>query len=174
MRAQIAQEFEISGEFEEEALRRRLRAMVRDGQLMQARSGEYKTFQKEQAIQGRVVGHKDGFGFVEPEDGTESIFISARQMRAVLDGDIVTVQVVDVDRHNRREGLIVNVIEHKRQQIVGRFFIESGIGFVEPENPRINQDIIVPQKQNCRRNPVKWSLLRLLRHRRCIRKRLAR
>ncbi|MEK6731915.1 MAG: ribonuclease R [Pseudomonadota bacterium] len=161
LRAQIAQEFEISGEFEEEALRRRLRAMVRDGQLMQARSGEYKTFQKEQAIQGRVVGHKDGFGFVEPEDGTESIFISARQMRAVLDGDIVTVQVVDVDRHNRREGLIVNVIEHKRQQIVGRFFIESGIGFVEPENPRINQDIIVPQKTKLPTQPGQMVIVEI-------------
>ncbi|MBN1684620.1 MAG: ribonuclease R [Gammaproteobacteria bacterium] len=137
--------FNLKSPFEKEAFRRRLRAMVRDGQLMKTRRGKYSLIEEIGLIQGRVIGHKDGFGFVEPEDGTSRIFISSREMRKVFDGDLVTVRIIDVNRtNNKREGMINEVLERSRTQIAGRFFRESGVGFVTPDNKRITHDIIIP------------------------------
>jgi ribonuclease R len=143
-RKQLTAHFGLQTAFEKEAFRRRLRAMVRDGQLIKNRKAKYSLIKVSDLIRGRVLGHKEGIGFVRPEDGTKDIFLPAHEMRKVFDGDLVNVRVIGMDKRNRREGLIVDILERKHKQIVGKFFIESGIGFVEPDNTRIAQDIIIP------------------------------
>lgn len=138
--------FQLHSDFEQEALRRRLRAMVRDGQLYKGQKGKYDVIRQTEPIQGRVVGHRDKFGFVAPEDGTADIYLPPTEMRSLLDGDLVSVRVVGYDKKNRREGQIVNIIERSNQPIVGRFLKESGVGFVEPDNPRISQEIVIPKE----------------------------
>lgn len=126
-----------------EALRRRLAAMERDGQVVQNRRGGYGTLDKMNLIKGRVAGHPEGFGFVIPGGGDQDIFLSSRQMRRVFDGDEVLVRVAGADRRGRPEGSIVEVVEHRTVQLVGRYFAEDGIHFVRPDNPRISQDVLV-------------------------------
>ncbi|WP_203142456.1 ribonuclease R [Marinobacter mangrovi] len=128
-----------------EALRRRLIAMCRDGQLICNRRGAYLPIDEADLISGRVQGHREGFGFLVPDDGSSDLFLSAREMRQVIHGDRVAARVDQVDDRGRREGRIVEVLERRSQQIVGRLFRESGISFVVPENPRINQDVMVAE-----------------------------
>src|SRR5690606_4444146 len=126
-----------------EALRRRLGAMVRDGQLVSNRRGGYGTLDKMSLLKGRVVGHPEGFGFVvtgEPQD----VFLSSRQMRRVFDGDEVLVRIAGHDHRGRPEGSIVEVLAHNTTQVVGRYFVEGGLYDVRPDNPRISQAIIIP------------------------------
>lgn len=141
----ICKDLGLQGEEQRQALERRLRAMERDGQLISNRKGEYGLIDKMNLIRGRVSGHKDGFGFVIPDDGSDDLFLSARQMRRVFDGDKVLARVSGIDHRGRREGSIVEVLEAKTQYVVGRFFIERDIAFVVPDNKRITQDIIIPQ-----------------------------
>ena len=130
-----------------EALRRRLIAMCRDGQLICNRRDAFLPIEEADLVTGRVVGHRDGFGFLIPDDGGSDLFLTARQMRQVFHGDRVAARVDQVDDRGRREGKIVEVLEHRTSQIVGRFFKESGIAFVVPENARINHEILVPDEQ---------------------------
>ena len=133
-----------------EAMRRRLRAMERDGQLASNRAGGYGTLDKLNLVKGRVVGHPEGYGFVTPiQGGDQDIYLSSRQMRRVFDGDIVLIRIAGWDRRGRPEGKLVDVVERKTQQLVGRYFCESGIHFVRPDNPRISQDILIPADQLC-------------------------
>lgn len=127
-----------------EALRRRLIAMARDGQLLKNRKGAYGPVASMEVIAGRVIGHKDGFGFVEPDLGGNDLFLSPREMRAVFHGDKVLVRVSSIDTRGRREAMIVEVLERNTQQITGRFRMESGIGYVESSNKRMTQDILIP------------------------------
>jgi len=129
-----------------EALRRRLIAMCRDGQLICNRRQAYLPIEEADLVTGRVVGHRDGFGFLVPDDGGSDLFLTARQMRQVFHGDRVAVRVDRIDDRGRREGKIVEVLERNTHQLVGRFFHESGIGFVVPENPRISHEILVPEE----------------------------
>ena len=49
-----------------DALRKRLRAMERDGQLMVNRRGAYGLVDKMNLLHCRVQGHRDGYGFAMP------------------------------------------------------------------------------------------------------------
>jgi len=129
----------------EEALRRRLMAMVRDGQAVQNRDGGFANSDARDLIRGRVIGHRDGFGFVVAGDGSDDLFLHNSQMRRVFDGDEVSVTVTGIDRRGRREGRIVEVLTRNTTQLVGRYFCKNGYGTVVPENNRISHDILVPQ-----------------------------
>ena len=135
----------LNDEEQVEAMRRRLRAMERDGQVARNRRGGYGTLDKLNLVKGRVIGHPEGYGFVHPVDSDgQDIYLSSSQMRRVFDGDIVLVRIAGWDRRGRPEGSLVDVVERNTVQIVGRYFRESGINFVRADNPRISQDILVP------------------------------
>ncbi|MGL4318668.1 MAG: ribonuclease R [Pseudomonas sp.] len=142
-REELLVELGLTTEDQEEALRRRLRAMERDGQLIYTRRGTYAPVDKLDLIRGRVSGHRDGFGFLVPDDGSDDLFLSPAQMRLVFDGDRVLARVAGLDRRGRREGAIVEVIERAHETIVGRYFEEGGIGYVEADNPKIQQEVLV-------------------------------
>ncbi len=139
----LCEVLQLNDEDSIEALRRRLIAMSRDGQLLSNRKSGYGVLNKMDLIRGRVQGHKDGFGFVIPAEGGDDLYLSYRQMRRVLDGDEVLVRETGQDFKGRREGSIVEVLSHNTNQVVGRYFSESGIYFVRPDNPRISHDILI-------------------------------
>lgn len=142
---QIATILEIDGDDRFEALSRRLKAMVRDGQILRNRRGAFGLIQKMDLIKGKVIGHPGGFGFVQPEEGGGDLFLGDREMHKVFHGDKVIASVIGVDRKGRREGMIVEIIEHANQTILGRLHLEDGLGWVQPNNNKIAQDIFIPQ-----------------------------
>ncbi len=131
-----------------DAMKYRLRAMERDGQIIYNRSRKYVPVSKADLVKGHVSGHPDGFGFLIPDDGSDDLYLHAKQMRKILHGDIVLASVTGIDRKGRREGAIVEILEHKTETIVGRYFVEGGIGFVTPDNSRITQDILIPPESS--------------------------
>jgi ribonuclease R len=86
---------------EMEPFRRRLGAMARDAQLMQNRRGDWLIPDKADLVRGRIIGHPDGFGFLSPEEGSDDIFLSPKEMDKVLHGDRVIARVIGVDRKGR-------------------------------------------------------------------------
>jgi len=130
-----------------EALRRRLRAMERDGQVVRNRRGGYLPLKESDLIRGRVIAHRDGFGFLANDEGGDDLFLSPKQMHSLLHGDRAVVRVVGVDRRGRREAAVVEVLERAHKHIIGRYFKEGEIGFVYPDNKRIHQDILIPPGQ---------------------------
>ena len=147
-REELADEFGMASEEQLEALRRRLRAMERDGQLIYTRRGTYAPVDKLDLILGRVSGHRDGFGFLVPDDGSDDLFLSPAQMRLVFDGDRALARVSGLDRRGRREGAVVEVISRAHESIVGRYYEESGVGFVVADNPKIQQEVLVTPGRN--------------------------
>ena len=145
--SEIAGSFGTDSSAERAALNKRLKAMLRDGELIRNRREGYGLLDKMDLVAGRVIGHTDGYGFFRPETGGEDMFLSMKQMRKVLHGDHVVVRQGGLDRRNRREAVIVEVLERVNQSVVGRFFKESSVAFVVPDNKRINQDILIPPQQ---------------------------
>ncbi|SIN95109.1 RNAse R [Sulfurivirga caldicuralii] len=144
----IAARLGIEDEERLEGLSRRLKAMVRDGQLLRNRRGAYGIVKRMHLVKGRIIGHPDGFGFLVPEDpevSAEDIYIPAHEMHKVLHGDEVLVSVVGEDKRGRKEGVIVEVIRRHTQKILGRLHLdEYGLAWVQPSNPRITQDLFIP------------------------------
>ncbi|RMF15684.1 MAG: ribonuclease R [Gammaproteobacteria bacterium] len=143
----------LKGEEAREALRRRLIAMCRDGQLICNRAGAYGLVSSMHLIKGRVLAHKDGFGFVRPEEGGDDLYLNPRQMKAVFEDDIVLVREDGRGFKGKREARIVEVVKRNTHQVVGRYFVEDGVRFIIPENPKITQDILVTENGSLRAEP---------------------
>src|SRR5690606_12735566 len=84
--------FKLTDERQHIGMKRRLRAMERDGQLIYTKANAYGLPERMDLIKGRVIGHKDGFGFCHPDEGGGDLFIPHHQMYAVLHGDRVLVK----------------------------------------------------------------------------------
>ena len=133
-RKELATAFNIIDVEIRRALGRRLKAMLQDGELIRNRRGSYGLLKKMDLYKGYVIGHPDGYGFVVPEEGGKDLFLSAKQMRTVLHGDNVVARLINTDKKGRREGALVEVLQRANHYIVGKFFRESGISYVVPDN----------------------------------------
>ena len=143
-RKDIVQRLNVESSDSREILRRRLIAMVRDGQLVKNRRNAYGLPRKMDLVAGRISAHPDGYGFVMPDDGETDLYLSPRQMRTVLHGDRVLASVVGIDARGRREGAVNEILERAHSRVVGHYVEESGIALVVPDDKRINQDVLIP------------------------------
>lgn len=145
-RNQLFDKLNLDEDSKQESLGFRLKAMLRDGQIMQDRRGRFCLLQKINLRRGTVQGHPDGFGFFIPDEGGDDMVLSATEMRTVMHGDIVLAYQAGVDRRGRPEGKIHEVLEHANATVVGRFFTDHGVNFVLPDSKRLTQDISIPQE----------------------------
>ncbi|GHH48562.1 ribonuclease R [[Pseudomonas] boreopolis] len=127
-----------------EVLGRRLGAMVRDGQLVQNRRGGFAPVRHTNLIAGTVIANPDGFGFLKPDEGGDDLFLPPFEMRKVMHGDRALANVTGIDRRGRREGAIARVLERRMTRLIGRFFYELGIAYVEPDDKRVQRNVQVP------------------------------
>ncbi len=126
-----------------EALRRRVGAMLRDGQLIQNRKRGLVPVDTSALVAGRISAHPDGYGFVNADDDEKDVYLSGKQMRQVLHGDRVVVSITGTDHRGRREGRIVDVVERANKSVVGRVSIDRGVAVVLPDNKRIHQNVLI-------------------------------
>lgn len=139
----LAEEAGISESEQKRALHKRLNAMERDGQLLCNRKGRYCLVDSTDLVRGKVLAHRDGYGYLELEEGGDDWYLSPREMHSVFHGDKVLARVRKVDRKGRTEGAIVEILDGSTHHIVGRLFEESGLLFVSSEDPRILHDLII-------------------------------
>ncbi|KLD65328.1 ribonuclease R [Dyella japonica] len=146
--ARMAEALSLFDEYELNALRKRLGAMVRDGQLLLGRRGGYAPANKLDLIQGVVLANAEGYGFLRPDGGGEDLYLSPQQMRIVLHGDRVLASVVGIDRRGRKQGAIVEVLQRRSPRLVGRVVIENGVTLVAPDDRRVHQDVMIVPGQD--------------------------
>ncbi len=140
----LAEKLSLTGDANAmEALRRRVGAMLRDGQLIQNRKRGLVPVDTEALIAGRISAHPDGFGFLITDDDDKDVYLNGKQMRQVLHGDRVVVCVTGTDQRGRREGRIVEIVERANKSLVGRLSIDRGTVIVSPDNKRIHQDLLI-------------------------------
>ena len=121
-----------------------LAALERAGEVVQNRAGALLVAKRIALLAGRIEGHPDGHGFLEPDDGGARVFLPPAEMREVIHGDRAAVRVSGRDSRGRAQGTIVEVLERGHRRIVGRLHAGHGVLFLVPEDRRIAHDIVVP------------------------------
>mgnify|MGYP001818411129 FL=1 len=145
----ILKAFNLKGQRMRSLLVDKLHAMVRTGRILENRRGEYLLTSKLDLVTGTVSGHRDGFGFVIRDDGEpDDVYLSAREMRPLFNGDRVAIRIVGTDRRGRAEGELVDVLERGTREVAGRFIRERGIGLVIPDNPKLAHRILIPKSES--------------------------
>ncbi len=103
-------------------------------------------------VSGRLIGHRDGYGFVIPDaaskPATQDIFIPPGDMASAMHGDRVEVRVVHSKRDGRLEGRIQRVIDRAQKTVVGEFHYGPRYNYVTPFDLRIPHQIVIPQGQD--------------------------
>lgn len=120
-----------------------LNALIKSGTIIRNRRNRFALSDRMDMVAGRVLGHRDGFGFVSRAGEGPDIYLSSREMQRVLHGDKVLARVKNIDSRGRHEGAIVSLIEQGPRHVVGRFVQERGLGFVVPDDSRLFQDVVV-------------------------------
>ncbi|MDO5666194.1 MAG: ribonuclease R [Alcaligenaceae bacterium] len=140
---QLIEHFKIERDATLIGLKRRLTAMVRDGQLL-TRAGAWHMVKSNPAIlDGKIQGHRDGFGFFIPDNKElPDIFLPPIEMRKVLHGDRVRVNPTG-NYKGKLEGSIVEVLERGTTSLVGRVLHEDGNYVVVPEDQRMKHDVYI-------------------------------
>ena len=122
-------------------------SLERSGAAVKNRAGSLLVATRLALLAGRIEGHRDGHGFLAPDDGGPQVFLPPAEMRQVLHGDRAAVRVTGRDARGRPSGEIVEVLERATRRIVGRLHAEHGVMFLVPADRRISQDILVPPKE---------------------------
>ncbi len=107
-------------------------------------------------VVGRLVAHRDGYGFVVPEtpraDIAGDLFIPPEQLGDAMHGDSVVARIERRDLRRSRgnagalraEGRVVRVLGRAHPTIVGLFRYGPRGNVVQPYESRIRQDIVIP------------------------------
>ena len=140
----VAVHLRLKGARHEAALRRRLKAMVRDGQLIRNRAREYCLAHHLDLVIGRVRAHKDGYGFLTPDNGDKDVFLSSREMRRLWDGDRVAARISLT--HRGSEGRVVEILQRAVKEVAGRLVSDRGFDWVEVEG-RERTRVLIPRGQ---------------------------
>jgi ribonuclease R len=146
--AEICQTLNAKDEQSRIGIQRRLRAMEREGQVLFNRQKKYEVQKQSELVRGRVIGHRDGFGFLKHSDTEKDLFIPIGQMSALIHGDVVEGTLGNTDRKGRTEFRANRVLEPRAEAIVGRYFSEQGVGMVVPDDNRICHEIMIPKEHN--------------------------
>ena len=97
-------------------------------------------------IEGIFRRHERGFGFVIVEDQEDDIYIAREDSKDAFSGDRVLVKLKKKSNGLRQEGIILKVIEHKKDTLVGTFQKNKNFGFVIPDDKKLCRDIFISKK----------------------------
>ena len=142
---EVAAEFGPAGAVQAE---QDLAQLVKRGEVMLNRRGQYCL--REQIaglVVGTVQGARNGDGQLLPDDGSAAIYLPAVQMREVMHGDRLAVRIEAARFRGKAQGTIVEVLERRTKEVVGRLHIEAGVAYLTPDNPRIPHRVLVPSQQ---------------------------
>lgn len=121
--------------------------LVKQGKLSQHKGNRYE-MRARNSIAGTIVIHRDGYGFVVPdqkqEDLDSDIFIPASLTGSALDGDKVQVEVTRRKTGGRAEGRVLEVTRRARATIVGELRFDGKTFFVAPGDDKLPAKILIP------------------------------
>lgn len=125
-------------------LKKILREMVKEGDIVRTRKGLYGPSTEMNLLTGRFEMHKEGYGFVILEKpGQRDIFVPARATLGAMDNDRV---VVRVENRSKREGSIVRILKRAHTRIAGTFELGRYGFYVKPKKRIFPFDILVAPK----------------------------
>ena len=129
-------------------LERVLDTLVKERTIVLTKRGKYMLNENRNRLVGRFISHQKGFGFVEVEGLEEDIFIPGKFVNTAFHHDIVAVELLKDQRGKRQEGMIVEILERGKNNLVGTYEPSSGFGFVVTDDKRIQKDIYIPKQSS--------------------------
>ncbi|OJJ18930.1 ribonuclease R [marine bacterium AO1-C] len=97
-------------------------------------------------IKGTVDFVNPRFAFIVSDETEEDTWVDADHLKFALHGDTVKARLYPKAKGKRPEGEVLEVLERKTNEFVGKIEIKEKYAFVVADNRRMHMDIFVPQK----------------------------
>ena len=117
--------------------------LVESGEIVMLQGRSYVAAGGAGHVRGKLSVHRDGYGFIVPEDGGEDLFVPARYLTGYMNSDVVEAQVVSTRRDGKREGRVTALVQRGVTEVVGRFEALGKGGRVIPDDPRLGHDVLI-------------------------------
>ncbi len=117
--------------------------LEKQGKISMLSNGSYKGNHEPDFVVGKVDHVNARFAYVITPDEEEDIYIAAKDLKSAMDGDTVRVAIKDKRHGKHREGYVLEVESHGKDQIVGRIEFSPRFAFVIADNRKIHQDIFI-------------------------------
>lgn len=127
-----------------EAFRRRLKAMIRDGQILKTHQG-FIPITHSEIGQGRITIEREGEGWVKVGEN-QNVVINGPTLRGIYDGDLVEVQIIQISKSGEARGRIVKLLDAVTPLVIGRLIKTQGHYEILPFDRKFSQNIIVPKE----------------------------
>lgn len=138
---------EFGGRHVKRELKNMLDDMTDDGELIRLKGNSYSLPGKTTSTRGRISVHRDGYGFVTPDDGGEDIFIPSKFLKGALHGDLVEASSSPSRMGGSKlDGRVMAVLEHATTRVVGRYEETRRGAIVIPDDQRLNLVVSIPAK----------------------------
>ena len=131
---------------EKNDLKELLDQFLSEGKLILDGQGRYRTPGDDVKV-GIFAGTQRGYGFVILEGEEQDIFIPENATKGALHGDKVMITINKEQTGKRKDGIIINIMERGKTEIVGTFEKSKNFGFVRPDNQKFGHDIFIPKNQ---------------------------
>ena len=150
---QLVREMSIRGE-ERRQLAGRLQAMVKSGRLVETSRDRFTLAEhaagQPNLIAGRLTMHRDGYGFVIPNEGQRTtiegdIYVAPQAIGSAMHGDQVLVELGRRKEDGRAQGRILRVLSRANPTVVGTFHYGSPHNYVTPIDEKVTKEIVIPR-----------------------------
>src|SRR5688572_18665035 len=88
---------------------------------------------------------RSGMGFVVVEGLETDILVRPNDFNTALNGDVVRVEVDPEKTGKRLQGSVIDVLERKQMEFVGKIEMNKGFAFFVGEKDKRTPDIFIPQ-----------------------------
>src|SRR6185295_11206706 len=123
-----------------------LNLLVKEGKLAHHKGNRYEAPARN-LIDGTIILHRDGYGFVVPKERIEGIesdlFIPAALTGSAMNGDTVKVEITNRKPGGRAEGRIASVEKRARDTIVGQLRWDGQTFFVAPSDEKLPSKVLI-------------------------------
>lgn len=127
-----------------------LQNLVDEGKVFRIQHGGYAFSGSAKKVQGTLVLHQKGFGFVIT-GGKEDIFVSSKRLRGAINGDTVETVLLPLTFGRRPEGQVTRIIRRGTTQFVGTVTVDDGLFLleIEPVTPRRGVQVMKSSPVKC-------------------------
>jgi ribonuclease R len=153
---QLVRELSLGGGRERRLLLEHLERLTASGHLVKADRDHWMIAKsaavRDNLVAGRLDLHRDGFGFVRPNErqrgGDDDVFIPPNEINGAMQGDQVLVELAPPRGDGRRLGRVARVLTRRNATVVGLFhYARSGRSqgnYVTPFDERMTQPVLIP------------------------------
>jgi ribonuclease R len=141
---QITTRLEIKDGEQRDVLFKVLDELVRREDILEDSPGKFKLHSKTRYITGKVQITSSNNAFVISEDLDQDVFIALKNLNHALGGDTARVYLFAQRQGRKLEGEIVEIIERKRKQFVGKVEIAKNFAFLIADSKDMPYDIFIP------------------------------